>query len=160
MKKYAKMYIYLLFYLIALNVSVVSATLFFHEAGHFYAGEFLGCRNIKIVLFDSSIFNTYTEMNCPPSVQILFLELGGFLFTIPLSLFFLMFLDSFPEKNFFYVILGFNILISLADLSYFSKALIFVLTFTIIGSVLVIIGENLLIDKIIIFSKDKIGRDK
>lgn len=158
MKKYVSLYVYLLFYLIALNVSVASATLIFHEAGHFYTGEFLGCKNIKIVLFDSSPFNTYTEMNCPPSVLISLLELGGLLLTIPLSLFFLLFLDGFPEKHFFWIILGFNILISLEDLKYFSQATLFIIPFALLGSLLVIVGENLLIDKIITFFKSKIGR--
>jgi hypothetical protein len=156
MKKITRVYVHLLFYLIALNISVVSATLFFHEAGHFFIGEYLGCKNIKIVLFDSSIFNTYTEMNCPPAAPLLLLELGGFLFTIPLSLFFLLFLNGFPEKNFFWVILGFNLLIGLADLTYFIKAFIFIFSFTILGTILIIIGENLLIDRFLIFYKNKL----
>jgi len=158
MKKIIKIYINLLLYLIILNISIVSATLVFHETGHFFAGEYLGCKNIKIVLFDSSIFNTYTEMNCPPGVQTLLLELGGFLLVIPFSLFFLLFLDGFPEKNFFWVIIGFDLLISLADLMNLTKAFIFMLLITIIGTALVIIGENLLIDRFLRFYKNKIGR--
>lgn len=158
MKKITKAYLYLLIYLILLNISVVSATLFFHEAGHFFVGDYLGCRNIKIVLFDSSLFNTYTELNCPLNAPLLLLELGGFLFTIPFSLFFLLLLNGFPEKYFFWVILGFNLLISLADLTYFIKAFIFILSFTILGTILVIIGENLLINKFLIFYKNKVGR--
>lgn len=158
MKKITKIYINLLLYLIILNISVVSATLFFHEAGHFLMGEYLECKNIKIVLFDSSLFNTYTEMNCPPNTTILLLELGGFLLTIPFSLFFLIFLNGFPEKHFFWVILGFNLLVSLSDLTYFTKVFIFILLFTIIGTILLIIGENLLIDRFLLFYKNKIGR--
>jgi len=156
MNKVTMIYINLLLYLIILNVSVVSATLIFHEAGHFFVGEYIGCKNIKIVLFDSSIFNTYTEMNCPLNIQLSLLELGGFILVIPFSLSFLLFLDGFPEKKFFWVILGFNLLISLTDLTYFSKAFIFTLLLTIIGIALIIFGENLLIDKFIIFYKNKI----
>jgi hypothetical protein len=158
MKKITKIYFYLLLYIIALNVSIVLATLLFHEAGHFFIGEYLGCKNIKIVLFDSSIFNTYTEMNCPLAVPVMLLKLGGFLFTVPFALFFLIFLNGFPEKKFYWVILGFNLLISLADLTYFTKAFILILSFTILGTILIIIGENLLIDKFLLFYKNKIGR--
>lgn len=158
MKKITKIYISLLLYLIVLNVSIISATLIFHETGHFFVGEQLGCKNIKIVLFDSSLFNTYSEMNCSTTIPMFLLELGGFLFTTAFGLIFLLFLDGFPEKQFFWVILGFNILISLADLTYFTKAFIFILSFMIIGIVLVIIGENLLIDKFLLFYKNKIGR--
>ena len=158
MKKFTKLYLRLLLYIVILNVSIVSATLLFHEAGHFFIGDYLGCKNIKIIIFDSSLFNTYTEMNCPPSTPLFLLELGGFLFVIPFSLFFLLLLGSFPEKNFFWIILGFNVLISLSDMMVLVKAFIFIFSFTLLGTILIIIGENLLIDRFLEFYKNKIGR--
>jgi len=158
MKKFTKLYLRLLLYIVILNVSIVSATLLFHEAGHFFIGDYLGCKNIKIIIFDSSLFNTYTEMNCPPSAPLFLLELGGFLFVIPFSLFFLLLLGSFPEKNFFWIILGFNVLISLSDMMVLVKAFIFIFSFTLLGTILIIIGENLLIDRFLEFYKNKIGR--
>lgn len=158
MKKFTIAYIQLLLYLIVLNISIVSSILIFHEAGHFLLGDYIGCKNIKIVLFDSSLFDTYTEMNCQMTTPIYLLKLGGFLLVVPFSLIFLLFLKGFPENRFFWVIIGFNILISLADLTFFTKDFILMLLFTLIGVILIIIGENLLIDRFLLFYKSKIGR--
>ena len=127
------------------NILIVSSTLVLHEAGHFITGLYVGCKNIKLVLFDSTL-GTYTEMNCPTEQPAYFPLIGAFMLTLPFSLSFLL-LRNFPERNFFWISLGFNFIISMTDmfgivpLQFFSFAL---------GLFLIVFDEIVLIDKLLL----------
>jgi hypothetical protein len=104
------------------------------------------CKNIRFVLIDQTL-GTYTEMNCPHEQPAYFPIVGAFLLTLPYALFFLL-LDKMPERNLFFIILGFNFLISSSDLppvqilQYLSLAA---------GGILISVGEFLFIDKLLLF---------
>jgi hypothetical protein len=145
MGKFLKMFFMLLFAAIIFNVLVVSSTLLLHEAGHFLTGLVAGCQNIKLIIFDS-VLGTYTEMNCPSEQSTYFPLMGALVFTLPFS-FLLLILSKFPEKNFFWIGLGFNLVISVAD---FPQIVFMQLISFIFGLALIVIGEVLLIDKLIL----------
>jgi hypothetical protein len=129
-----------------LNVSVAASTVLLHESGHYLMGLLTECKNIRFVLIDQTL-GTYTEMNCPHEQPAYFPIVGAFLLTLPYALFFLL-LDKMPERNLFFIILGFNFLISSSDLppvqilQYLSLAA---------GGILISVGEFLFIDKLLLF---------
>ena len=143
-------YFHLLFYILLFNTSMITATIVLHEGGHFLVGSSFGCKDAKIILLDSYTMSTYTQMSCPPEVPVLPLLLGGFLLIIPFSLSFLL-LRGFPEKFFCYVILGFNLIISLTDIMIITDAFAYILAIIIAGFGLIVYGETLLINKFLIF---------
>jgi len=129
-----------------LNVSVAASTVLLHESGHYLIGLLSECKNIRFVLIDQTL-GTYTEMNCPHEQPAYFPIIGAFLLTLPYALFFLL-LDKMPEKNLFFIVLGFNLLISSSDLppvqilQYLSLAA---------GGILISMGEFLFIDRLLLF---------
>ena len=139
---------------IIFNVLVVSTTLLLHEAGHFFIGMLVGCKNVKLVLFDSAL-GTYTEMNCPNEQQLYFPLIGSFLFALPFFLLFLI-LTKFPERNFFWISLGFNFLISVSDIPPILPLDILQIVSFGFGFILIIYGEIILIDKLILFIHTKV----
>jgi len=142
-KLYAKIFLYFLLLTILFSFS----TIVLHELGHFIFGLYAGCKPVKIVLFDTSIMTTYTEMECPPTVNMLLLGLSGFFVVLPIS--FLYFLISRGgEKYLALIMIGFNFVIAVNDFDIYLK-LPFPQIFTIIGTLLIIIGEILLIEKTI-----------
>jgi hypothetical protein len=133
------------------NVLIVTSTLLLHETGHFLTGLYAGCKNIKLVIFDS-VLGTYTEMNCPTEQNVLFPLIGALLITVPYSISFL-FLKTFPERNFFWISLGFNFIISMTDVPAITALQIFSF---VAGIVLVIFGGVLLIDKLLLFIEKRV----
>jgi len=129
-----------------LNVSVAASTVLLHESGHYLIGLLSECKNIRFVLIDQTL-GTYTEMNCPHEQPAYFPIIGAFLLTLPYALFFLL-LNKIPERNLFFIVLGFNLLISASDLppvpflQYLSLA---------VGGILISIGEFLFIDRLLLF---------
>jgi len=149
-----KPYIMPLVYIILFNIIVVIAVVAIHESGHFFVGNSFGCTNIKVVLLDSSSGSTYTQMSCPPETPVEPLLLAGFIFTTPIALL-LSLMRGFPERYFYMVILGFNLMISSSDIITFVR---YNQLFILAGTILIIIGEMLLIEKLLIM-KEKI-RDR
>lgn len=149
MKNFSKMPLILLICTLIFNILVVSSTILLHEMGHFVAGIYADCRNIKLVLIDSS-FDTYTEMICTNEQPIYFSLVGAFLFTLPFALSFLL-LKKFPEKNFFWISMGFNLVISMGDLLILPAQ---ILGF-VIGTFLIIFGEILLTDRLLLYIEGK-----
>jgi hypothetical protein len=143
MKKFQIFFTALIF-TILLNILVCSSTLILHELGHFYLGIKYGCENIKLVLIDSN-FGTYTEMRCKNVLPFYFPSLGAFIFVIPFVSLFLL-LKNFIEKYLFFIGLGFNISISIADFP--AIATLQLLGFS-VGVGLILYGEILLIDKLL-----------
>jgi len=148
MRKIQKLFFITLIFTILLNVSVCSSTLLLHELGHFFFGLKAGCKNIKLVLINSEL-GTYTEMNCPNEQPFYFSLLGAFLFVIPFLSSFLL-LKNLPEKNLFFIGLGFNITIAITD---FPPIAFFQLLGFFIGLGIILYGEVILIDKLLSFIK-------
>lgn len=146
MKKFQKFLFKTFIFTILLNVLICTSTLLLHELGHFFLGMQAECKNIKLVLLDSEL-GTYTEMNCKKEQPLYFALIGAFIFVLPFSLSFLI-LKNFPEKNLFWISLGFNFTIGLTDfppIAFAQIAGIFV------GFLLVSYGEMVLIDDLLSF---------
>jgi len=129
-----------------LNISIAASTVLLHESGHYLMGLLSECKNIRFVLIDQNL-GTYTEMNCPHEQPAYFPIIGAFLLTLPYAIFFLL-LGEMPERNLFFIVLGFNLLISSSDLppvqilQYLSLAA---------GGILISMGEFLFIDRLLLF---------
>jgi hypothetical protein len=141
-----KVYLSILLHIVIFNVTLTSATIVFHEIGHFSAGSLAGCDNIKVVLLDSHM-STYTQMNCSSTVSGYVLFFSGFMLVIPFAIL-LFFLKNY-EKFYSFVALGFNLIISISDVALFSNFL--ALPFLILGILSVVIGETLLINRYLLF---------
>ena len=143
-KIYTKLFIYFLLITILTSFS----TIILHEFGHFLFGIYAGCKTVKIVLFDTSAMTTYTEMECPPNVNMFLLGVSGFFIVLPLSI--LYFLTSKGgEKYIALIIIGFNFVIAVNDFELYLN-FPFSHIFAIIGGLLIILGEVLLIEKTIL----------
>lgn len=149
-KKDLENYFHLLFYILLFNTAMITVTVVLHEGGHFLMGSYFECRDANIILLDSETMSTYTEMNCPPDVPLLPLLLSGFLLIIPFSLSFLV-LWGFPEKYFCWVIIGFNIIISISDIMILTNSFIYIFALILAGFAMIVYGETLLINKFLIF---------
>jgi hypothetical protein len=140
-----KIYFSLLLWLMLSLLMLGITTLVLHEAGHAFIGMLLECKDIKIVLFDFSKKAIYTEMKCmflPP----MFIIIGPFVFTLPLSLLFL-FLEKFqPEKYFSLVIVGFLLMSLQEDLNMINIPTTYQILVQIIGIIILVVGEGLIIN--------------
>jgi len=145
--KYFKKHFPIFLYIILLNVSVVLVTVSMHEFGHYTVGTALGCENMKIIILDSVVGNTYTQMNCPLDTNVILIAFGGFLYTTIFGLLFIL-LKKLEERYLGVVVIGFNLTISSSDLALVTNTLLpIVLVF--IGLIVTIIGETLLTDKLL-----------
>ena len=142
-KLFAKIFLYFLLLTILFSFS----TIVLHELGHFIFGLYVGCRPVKIVLFDTSIMTTYTEMECLPTVNMHLLGISGFFVVLPISLLYFL-ISKGGEKYLALIMIGFNFVISVNDFDIYLK-FPFPQVFAIIGSLLIILGEILLIEKTI-----------
>ena len=140
-------YLTLFVYVIIFNISIIATTVVIHEMGHFFLGTVYECEDMKIVLYDDQDSSVYTRMICQSNDYLPILTLGGFLFTIPFALVFLI-LKNRPERYFSLVSFGFNLAVSTSDVALFD--VVFLPTLLLImGGLAIIIGENLLINKYI-----------
>lgn len=106
-----------------LSILLMSLMIFFilllvHESSHALMGTFLGCKGIKMVLFDL-VNGPHTELSCSSSNLSSLVYLSGLLMTSTLGLPFL-FLKS-PSRSLFFVILGISLIFSVSDLSILFK---------------------------------------
>jgi hypothetical protein len=148
MRKIQKIFFIALIFTILLNILVCSSALLLHELGHFFLGIQAGCKNIKLVLMDSEL-GTYTEMNCPNEQPFYFPFLGAFIFVLPFLLSFLL-LKNFPEKNLFFIGLGFNVTVAITD---FPPIPFLQILGFFVGLGVILYGEIVLIDKLLSFIK-------
>lgn len=154
-RKYAtKSYSQILTYLVLMNTAIVLSTVLLHEFGHVVAGEQFGCTNIKLVMYDSETSDTFTQMSCPENAPVAPIALAGFLFAVPFALLFVLIKD-FPEKYFSLVILGFNFVISTSDILSITGVPVYQAILIVAGGAIVIIGESLIIDKLIYTGKQR-----
>jgi hypothetical protein len=137
-----------LIFTLIISASVIFSTLALHEAGHYASGLIAGCKNIRLILFSSDL-GSYTEMSCPQEQSAFFPVIGAFMLTTPFALSFLL-LKKFNERFFIWVSLGFNLIISVIDVTNLLplQILIFVL-----GIVAITFGEALIIDNILLFTR-------
>ena len=142
-KLYAKIFVYFLLITILFSFS----TIVLHELGHFIFGVYYGCKHARIVLFDTSIMTTYTEMECPPNVNMFLLGISGFFVVLPLSIIYF-FISKGGERYLALIMIGFNFVIAVNDFDVYLK-LPFSEIFAIFGSLLIVVGEILLIEKTI-----------
>jgi len=140
-KLYAKIFVYFLLITILFSFS----TIVLHELGHFVFGLHYGCKHARIVLFDTIIMTTYTEMECPPNVNMFLLGISGFFVVLPLSIIYF-FISKGGEKYLALIMIGFNFVITVNDFEVYLK-LPFSEIFAIFGSLLIVVGEILLIEK-------------
>jgi hypothetical protein len=127
---------YLLAMLLA-TAAVTGAVVVLHEAGHLLAGRASGCTGE--VALDKSL-ETYTKLRCPAlqGFSLEAIKLGGFFLVVPFA-----FLLFFAGRKYSLIALGFNMLISLSDISFISQA---PFLFAAAGLVLVLAGENMLVN--------------
>lgn len=148
MKKSSKIALVVLLSMFLFNILAVGSTLVLHETGHYITAEVGGCKNIKLVLLDSEI-GTYTEMSCPTEQAQNFAVFGALLLTIPFALAFLL-LRKLPEKNLFWVILGFNLTVMMMDIP--GVTAINFISFG-AGLLLFVLGEMLMIDSLFLYTE-------
>jgi hypothetical protein len=123
-----------------------------HEISHFLAGIYSGCKEIKTV-FTTPPFKAYTEMVCQPEAQYILPALAPIIFVTLFGILFL-FLENMPERNFFWIIIGFNLIISVSDIRHFIP--FFLIYSQSIGLILIIFGQFLFTNQIILlFMKRK-----
>jgi len=90
---------------------------------------------------------TYTEMECPPTVNMFLLGISGFFVVLPISLLYFL-ISRGGEKYLALIMIGFNFVIAINDFDIYLK-LPFPQIFAIIGALLIVVGEILLIEKTI-----------
>lgn len=144
----ARPYISFFLYVVMLNASMVITTIVLHEAGHNVLGQVFGCKDIKIVLFDSGTGSSYTQMNCSGFSDFNAIALGGFLFVVPFGLIFLL-MRGLPERNLGLIMIGFNLMASYTDISIVTDALVMPGIAAISGMAMLIVGETLLVNRYI-----------
>jgi hypothetical protein len=143
-----KEYFQTILFFILFNSALLCLTVVTHELGHLYLGYMNGCKG-RIVLLDVERYGTYTEIKCESTSNKEVLALGGFLFTIPLSMLFL-FLEG-SEKNFFYVVLGLSFSISSLDVNQILHTNILFYPINLIGLTLITYGEITLTRQRVLF---------
>ena len=125
-----------------LNIGIVLSVLSLHEIGHVLFGMYAGCEQGRAIIFDTSQEGPYAELYCSDGVSHKIAYMGSLLITVAFGSTFL-FLRKSPQRNLFFVIIGFSILFASLDIAaftgiemtqYFSMGL---------GTLLVIIGEFL-----------------
>jgi small-conductance mechanosensitive channel len=143
-------YIPLLLYVVGLNVLVVTAVTLLHELGHAALGHWLGCGDIEIVLFSSTVQSTFSRMHCPAGADpgMLLMALSAFVFIVPLASLFLV-LGAFKERYIGYIVLGVGVMTAAADLRLLTGSGIVKITMLVIGGLMALYGEERLINGII-----------
>ena len=145
--KYFKYYVKALLYLLLITILISLSTIILHELGHFIFSYLAGCQQIKVILsLEDSNITTYTEMECPQSISMFLLGISGFFIVLPISILFFL-ISSGGEKYLALVMIGFNFIVSASDFEVYLKLPLSDIITILIGSVIILIGETLLIEK-------------
>ncbi|MFC2142883.1 hypothetical protein ACFLQN_00620 [Candidatus Aenigmatarchaeota archaeon] len=151
-KTYTRVFVYILVF----NIIFAFGAIVLHEAGHLYTGIFIEeCTSGKIILFDTEADGPYTELDCPPTANIVLLRLSSFFLLVPIGLIFFL-LKEFPERYFLVVILGFSIYLSAIDMSRIANSAIIEYISIIIGLGIYFLGEYLVAQKTLIRFREKL----
>ena len=124
------------------NIGIFLSLLTLHEVGHVFIGMLIGCQSGKAIVFDTTQPGPYAELLCPNIINYNLAYLGSLIFTIIFGSIFL-FLKRSPERNLFYVVVGFSILFSSLDIVYFTGILIMQYVFMGLGLIFITFGEFL-----------------
>ncbi len=128
--------------MVLFNVGIVLSILALHEIGHVLLGVYVGCEAGRAIIFDTLQEGPYAELVCSNSTDYTIAYTGSLLLTTIFAVIFL-FLRNSPYRNFFLVVIGFNILFASLDLvALFGMETIQYVSIG-LGMVLVIIGEFL-----------------
>jgi len=124
------------------NIGIILSLLTLHEVGHVFIGMLIGCQSGKAIVFDTSQPGPYAELLCANVVNYHLAYLGSFIFTIIFGSIFLLLKES-PERNLFYVVIGFSILFGSLDIIYFTGIPMMQYVFMGLGIMFITFGEFL-----------------
>jgi len=145
--KYFKYYVRVLFYLLLITILISLSTIILHELGHFIFSYFAGCQQIKIIIsLEDGNITTYTEMECLQNINMFLLGISGFFIVLLVSIFFLL-ISKEGERYLALIMIGFNFIVSASDFEAYLKLPFSDILTILIGSVIIIVGETLLIEK-------------
>lgn len=128
--------------LVLLNIAIFLSTLSLHEMGHVIVGMYTGCESGKVILYDSSQPGPYAELMCSDGVDERFALAGSFLATALFGSLFL-FLRKSPQRNLFFIIIGFGIFFGSLDIVMITGIEMMQYVTIAFGMLLIIIGEFL-----------------
>ena len=124
------------------NIGIVLSLLSLHEVGHVLFGMYMGCQSGKAIIFDTSQQGPYAELICSGEVNYSFAYIGSLIIPMIFGSIFL-FLKNTPQRNFFFVILGFSILFCSLDIVAITGIQTMEYCFIVLGIIFVVIGELL-----------------
>jgi hypothetical protein len=124
------------------NIGIVLSLLSLHEIGHVVLGMYTGCQSGKAIIFDTTQQGPYAELICSGEVNYNFAYMGSFIIPMIFGSVFL-FLRNSPQRNFFFVILGFSILFCSLDIVAATGIPSTEYLFIALGMAFVIVGEFL-----------------
>ena len=101
-----------------LNMGIVLSVLSLHEVGHVLVGMYVGCEQGRAVIFDTSQEGPYAELYCSDGVSHKIAYMGSLLVTVAFGSTFL-FLRKSPQRNLFFIIIGFSIMFASLDIAAF-----------------------------------------
>jgi type IV secretory pathway TrbL component len=87
-------------------------------------------------------------MACPQSINTFLLGISGFFIVLPISLLFFL-ISSGGEKYLALIMIGFNFIVSASDFEVYLKLPLSDIITILIGSVIIVVGETLLIEKLV-----------
>jgi|GEM_PF-3533436 len=125
-----------------LNIGIVLSVLSLHEIGHVLLGMYVGCEQGRAIIFDTSQEGPYAELYCSDGVSHNIAYMGSVLITVAFGSIFL-FLRKIPQRNLFFVVIGFSILFASLDIAAFTGIEMLQYFSIVLGTMLVIIGEFL-----------------
>jgi len=125
-----------------LNIGIFLSLLTLHELGHVFIGMLIGCQSGKAIVFDTSQPGPYAELLCQNVINYNLAYLGSLILTMVFGSIFLLLKRS-PERNLFYVVVGFSILFSSLDVVYLTGILMMQYLFMFLGLTFITFGEFL-----------------
>lgn len=145
MKEYSRRnFLEILLFILVINSLVFLAVSLLHELGHAVLGTLSGCQGISVIL-DVQQISFYTMMECQAQISSLAVFWSSYILILPLSLAFLL-LEDFKVTYLGYIMLGGNIMGSVADAAVYSDAAILRYFLIIVGLALIIVGEDRMIE--------------
>jgi hypothetical protein len=102
----------------------------------------MGCQSGKAIIFDTSQQGPYTELICSNGMNHNLAYFGSFILTIIFGSIFL-FLKGTPQRNLFFVVIGFSILYGSLDIVAITGIQMMEYLFIVLGMTFVVIGEIL-----------------
>ncbi len=123
-----------------LNIGIVLSVLTLHEIGHVLVGIYVGCEQGRAIIFDTSQEGPYAELYCSDGVSHKIASMGSVLITIAFGSTFLL-LRKIPQRNLFFIIIGFSILFASLDIVVFTGIEMLQYFSIVLGTIFIIIGE-------------------